>query len=199
MSEMQYQFPGVSAETKALVDTCGKNVLVFLYDCTTDTSRQIRSVQSIPIEVCDQIARAYQTFAEGEEDYGLFEKHSLDLLGLKAQECSVSDDRISAAMAYIRAMAPEKMTCRQAAEAAYLSQGRFSHLFKEQTGMTFAAYLIYQRIMYAYGAVFRGTSITDAALQAGFSGSAHFADINRRLFGLPMSSIMRDLVLKKIG
>ena len=26
MSEMQYQVPGVSAETKALVDACGKNI-----------------------------------------------------------------------------------------------------------------------------------------------------------------------------
>ena len=101
-------------------------------------------------------------------------------------------------MAYIRARAPEPVSCKEAADAVFLSQGRFSHLFKEQVGMTFAAYLIYQRILYVYAGVLQGKSITAAALDAGFSSSAHFADVNRRVFGTSISSITRDLTFTKL-
>jgi len=65
-------------------------------------------------------------------------------------------------------------------------------------GMTFAAYRIYQRIMYVYSRMLRGASITEAALEAGFSSSAHFADVNRRVFGISASAITRDLVFCKV-
>ena len=64
--------------------------------------------------------------------------------------------------------------------------------------MTFAAYLIYQRIMYVYAQMFRGKTITEAALEAGFSSSAHFADVNRRVFGLAATTITHDLIFTKV-
>lgn len=64
--------------------------------------------------------------------------------------------------------------------------------------MTFAAYLIYQRIMYVYTQMLRDRSITEAALEAGFSSSAHFADVNRRVFGISASTIVHDLEFTKV-
>ncbi|MBR5590704.1 MAG: helix-turn-helix transcriptional regulator, partial [Anaerotignum sp.] len=97
-----------------------------------------------------------------------------------------------------RREASEKITCRDVAEAVFLSESRFSHLFKEQVGMTFSAYLIYQRIMKVYTQVLDGKSITEAALAAGFSGSSHFADVNRRVFGLSARNITEDMIFKKV-
>ena len=71
-------------------------------------------------------------------------------------------------------------------------------MFKEQVGMTFASYLIYQRVMYVYTKTLQGKTITEAAMEAGFSSSAHFADVNRRVFGLSASTITHDLVFVKV-
>ena len=65
-------------------------------------------------------------------------------------------------------------------------------------GMTFSAYLIYQRIMKVYAEVIHGKSVTEAALDAGFSSSAHFADVNRRVFGISVRNLSQDLTYTKI-
>ena len=63
--------------------------------------------------------------------------------------------------------------------------------------MTFAAYLIYQRIMKTYAEIINGKSITKASIEAGFSSSAHFAETNKKIFGLAASMIKKNLVLLK--
>ena len=65
--------------------------------------------------------------------------------------------------------------------------------------MTFAAYLIYQRVVKTYTDMINGKSITDASLDAGFSSSAHFAEINKRLFGLSASIVKKNLEFYKIA
>ena len=179
------------------VVTNGSKVLVFLCDCTTNVARQIGEMQSLSEACCDEIAKLYAAF-EDTERYDLFESGVLHLLGITGAEGCVSDDRIVSAMEYIREMSPERISCREVAEAVHLSQGRFSHLFREQVGMTFASYLLYQRMMRVYAAVLAGASITDAALDAGFASSSHFADVNRRVFGLSASSITRNVVFTKV-
>jgi len=42
------------------------------------------------------------------------------------------------------------------------------------------------------------TGITEAAIDAGFYSSAHFADVNRRVFGISIRSISKDLQYIKV-
>jgi AraC-like DNA-binding protein len=180
------------------VDTQGNAVLVFLYDCTTEVAKQIREVTCIPGEICKEIVQLYADMESVSDSYYGFEKAVLSRLRITGAATNVTDDRIQTAMEFIRAKSTEKVTCRYVADAVHLSQSRFSHLFREQVGMTFAAYLIYQRIMYVYTQMLRGRSITEAALEAGFSSSAHFADVNRRVFGISASTITHDLEFIKV-
>lgn len=180
------------------VDTQGNTVLVFLYDCTTEVANQIGEVAYIPEKVCKEIAKLYADMESASDSYYELEKAVLYRLGITGAASNVADERIRAAMKFIRAKSTEKVTCQDVADAVHLSQSRFSHLFREQVGMTFAAYLIYQRIMYVYTQMLRGRSITEAALEAGFSSSAHFADINRRVFGISASTITQDLEFIKV-
>ena len=182
------------------IDTFGKEVLVFLYDCTSGTAKQIRNFQCIPEESCKIIAGLYDSLENPctAQQYRIFESSVLKQLGIRSVTSPACDQRILAAMAYIRSRACETVTCREVADAVCLSQGRFSHLFKEQAGMTFAAYRIYQRILYVYTAVLQGKSVTEAALDAEFSSSAHFADVNRRVFGTSIRSITQDLTFLKV-
>lgn len=180
------------------VDTCGNPVLVFLYDCTTEVAKKIREIGCIPEEACKEIARLYADWVEAADSYYGFERAVLSRLGITGAMANVTDERIRAAMKFIWAKSTEKVTCQEVADAVHLSQSRFSHLFREQVGMTFAAYLIYQRILDVYTRMLRGASITEAALEAGFSSSAHFADVNRRVFGISASTITHDLEFIKV-
>ena len=161
-------------------------------------AKQIREAACIPEEICKEIARLYADWVATTGSYDRFEKAVLSRLGITGAAAEVSDERIRAAMEFIRAKSMEKVTCQEVADAVHLSQSRFSHLFREQVGMTFAAYLIYQRILYVYTRTLRGRSITEAALEAGFSSSAHFADVNRRVFGISASTITQDLEFIKV-
>ena len=180
------------------VDTQGNAVLVFLYDCTTEVAKQIREVACIPEEICKEIVQLYADMESASDSYYRFEKTVLSWLGIIGAATNVTDERIQTAMKLIRTKSTEKVTCQDVADAVHLSQSRFSHLFREQAGMTFAAYLIYQRIMYVYTQTLQGKTITEAALEAGFSSSAHFADVNRRVFGLSASTITQNLIFTKV-
>ena len=182
------------------IDTHNSPAVVFLYDCATDVSKQISSVRVIPNKDCAEIARLYAVFEANatSDNYSRLNEYILNKLGLSCPAHCINDDRIISAIQYIRSTLCEKLSCQQVADYVHLSQSRFSHLFKEQVGMTFASFLIYQRLMYVYREVFSGRSITDAALDAGFSSSAHFADINRRVFGISASSISHNISFTKI-
>ena len=183
-----------------MVDTNENDVLVFVYDCTTSVAKQIHKIQRISKEACYHIAQCYNTFEQNcnSDAYSKFENKLLKQLNIVNFISSVEDERIICAMEYIRSAFKTKISCKEVAKVVSLSQGRFSHLFKEQVGMTFAAYLIYQRIMHVYYEIFHGKSITEAALEAGFSSSAHFADVNRRVFGISASNIIHNTVYIKV-
>ena len=178
------------------IDTKGKAVLVLLMDCTTKAAGAVSQCRTLPDAVCGKIFSEFQRIREG--DSGDFIRFCLNQAGIEYAGSRIHDPRILDAIRYIRCNLSEKLTCREVAEAVFLSQSRFSHLFKQQVGMTFAAYLVYQRLMYAYTQILLGKSITEAAISAGFSGSGHFADVNRRVFGLSASHITDNLIFSKM-
>lgn len=179
------------------IQTKHNQVLVFLYDSTSVVSKQLKDLRYLPDVVCDRILRKFHEYERKTCDYGCLECSLLESLEIRESKDSLPDSRIQSAMAYIRGHIPEPVTCREVADFVCLSQSRFSHLFSQQVGMTFAAYLIYQRLMHAYAGVIQGESLTEAAIGAGFSSSSHFADVNRRIFGLSASAITRDVVFVK--
>jgi len=63
------------------------------------------------------------------------------------------------------------------------------HLFVEQTGLPFRTYLLWRRLMRGLEAFASGASLTDAALGAGFSDSAHFSRTFRRMFGTAAAAL----------
>lgn len=185
--------------TSHSIDSHNHPVLVFLYDSTTRTAAGIREVRILPESECDRICRLFSEFEKDGSPlaYRSFENSLLAVLGLESGS-GVTDQRILTAMEKIRAGLSEPVSCRDVADAVFLSQSRFSHLFRQQVGMTFAAYLIYQRLLYVYTRILAGSSITEAALEAGFSSSTHFAEVNRRVFGLSASSITKNLEFIKV-
>ena len=190
----------IPAGARHKINTFDFESLVFLYDCNTFVSRQIKQIKIIPEEICTNIKELYCSLQENvnSDIYYKFENLCHAYMGIYCSDNITIDDRIKDAVAYIQTQVNDKLTCKSVAEQVYLSQGRFSHLFKENIGMTFSAYLIYQRLMSVYTQIIAGKSITEASLNAGFSSSAHYADVNRRIFGMSASSITQDLKFIKI-
>ena len=183
-------------------NTNRNRVLVFLFDNTTAVAEQISTLKEISNDAVDRIRDAYCAFENSDKSafsYSVFVGCVLDCTQIAIAKNIPFDERIERALTYIQSRLHERITCDDVAGHIFLSEGRFSHLFKEQVGMTFAAYLIYQRVIKTYTDMINGKSITDASLDAGFSSSAHFAEINKRLFGLSASVIKKDLQFYKIA
>jgi len=70
-----------------------------------------------------------------------------------------------------------------------LSAGRARHLFVEETGLPFRTYLLWRRLMRAAELFSAGSSLTDAAQDAGFSDSSHLSRTFRRMFGITADSL----------
>ena len=183
-------------------NTDKNKVLIFLFDNTTAIANQIKTLAILSDESVDEIIKAYYCFENGDKSnssYREFIKCVYKCANLSVVENIIMDKRVQSALTYIQSNLHEPITCSDVANYIFLSEGRFSHLFKEQVGMTFSAYLIYQRIMKTYTEIINGKSITEASIEAGFCSSTHFAETNKRIFGLSASAIKKELIFYKIA
>jgi AraC-like DNA-binding protein len=99
------------------------------------------------------------------------------------------DARVRRMIDYAAAHLDNPISLSSAADIAGLSPSRARHLFVEQTGLPFRTYLLWLRITRAVGLFSGGSSLTEAAHEAGFADSAHFSRTFRRMFGLPAAAL----------
>lgn len=94
------------------------------------------------------------------------------------------DRRIDAVIVGIDARLDQVVGAAQLAAAAGMSVSHFQHRFRAHTGLAVRPYLRWRRLLQAVRAVTAGSSLTEAALQAGFADAAHFTRTMRRHFGI---------------
>ena len=75
--------------------------------------------------------------------------------------------------------------------AAALSPSRFRHLFVQETGAAFRAYVLWLRLNVAIECSMAGGSWTAAAHEAGFADSAHLTRTFKRMFGMNPATLVR--------
>ncbi|MGI4993477.1 helix-turn-helix domain-containing protein [Halobacteriovorax sp. GFR7] len=73
-----------------------------------------------------------------------------------------------------------------------LSESRLLHLFKDEVGVTFRKYILWQKLKRAVEVQVEGRSITDIAIAAGFSDSAHFSKFFKQSFGLSPKEVFKN-------
>ena len=98
------------------------------------------------------------------------------------------DERIADAIGYIDDLETKRVAAGELAEQIALSESRFLHLFKSETHITVRKYLMWRRAVDAALMVVQGFTITEAAHAAGFTDSAHFANVFKQIFGLTLSA-----------
>ncbi len=79
---------------------------------------------------------------------------------------------------------------QEAAELACLSPSRFRARFDAEVGLPFRRYRLWRRMALVMRAISEGKSLTAAALEAGFSSSAHLSSSFKRMFGLSASEVI---------
>ncbi len=113
----------------------------------------------------------------------------MDVATRAAQEV---DARVARALDYIRSRVCTPVSLADASAAAALSPSRFRHLFVQETGTSFRAYLLWLRINVAIEAAMAGASWTQAAHEAGFADSSHLTRTHKRMFGIGPTAIRHE-------
>lgn len=111
------------------------------------------------------------------------------LSGSIPETATPADERIARALQLVRKWLGDAIPLGKIAEAVRLSPDRFRHLFVQQTGVSFRAYVLWQRLERSLVAYVGGESLTDAAQTGGFADSAHFSRTFRRMFGIAPASV----------
>lgn len=73
---------------------------------------------------------------------------------------------------------------KEIAEIACLSPTRISHLFKNETGISFKQFLLHSKLIRALKAIYLNQNLTNAAHSGGFSDQAHFTRTYLKTFGI---------------
>ena len=119
-------------------------------------------------------------------------KFFIEQLSGKFSPPSDIDQRLRNVIAVINNALPEKITLKELAAEAFLSESRLIHLFKEQIGIPIRVYILWNRLIHAVFAVVNGATMTEAAYTAGFADSAHFSRIFARMLGTAPTGLLKN-------
>lgn len=107
------------------------------------------------------------------------------------------DFRIAKALEWIAANPGERAEGAFLASMVHLSESRFTHLFRQQTGLPLSRYLLWLRLFDGVAAVARGDNMTRAAHRAGFADLAHMSRSFRSTFGVVPSELHKMTIAFK--
>ncbi len=102
------------------------------------------------------------------------------------------DLRIQRVLTHLKTPLPQRISAREMASLANLSESRFLHLFSKNTGLPLRRYILWRRLITAIQAITEGNDLTGAAHLGGFSDSAHFTRTFRQTFGLSPSRLFKS-------
>lgn len=103
------------------------------------------------------------------------------------------DPRVVQTLQRIREDIALNVAITELAEAVNLSEAHLSQCFKKQTGVALRRYRLWHRVFRTAIAVQQGKSLTEGALAAGFTDSAHFAHTFQSLFGFAPSQLFANV------
>ncbi|MDX1874451.1 helix-turn-helix domain-containing protein [Mycolicibacterium sp. 120266] len=100
------------------------------------------------------------------------------------------DPRIELVAKQIRDDPGTQSSAGELAAAAGLSESRFLHLFRQETGSSLRRYRLWSRLIRAGAELAAGHSLTTAAVEAGFASPSHLADRFKTTFGLSATQLL---------
>ena len=116
--------------------------------------------------------------------------YQISNLILNENHLSQEDPRIKSSIRYMSLHYAEPLTIDRMAEQFHLHPVYYGSLFREAMGMTFKQYLISLRLNYAENMLKSGEySVSEVALQCGFSDIFYFSKLFKEKKGIPPSGM----------
>jgi AraC-like DNA-binding protein len=104
------------------------------------------------------------------------------------------DARVVHSLQLIHEDPAARLSLATLARHARLSPSRFAALFKQATGVPVRRYKLWVAMGAAVRSMQRGSTLTAASMDAGFSSPAHFSSAYRQMFGMEPSRLLRTTV-----
>lgn len=216
-SDFEIEVQGESISTAGIVlnsnvshrlQVSGQPLVLLLIDSTSRMATAFkqymgkRDYASFPEELSKEVAEHIKTrlpLIHDAETYSLFLQELMMLFHLDYTQPVITDSRIKELIQHMKDCTDSELSIRNYAEQFGLSSSRLSHLFKENTGISLSGYLVLHKLQKACYLIFQGTSITEAAMAAGFDTPSHFANTSKRLLGMTAKDIRKDSVFLQVS
>ncbi|MDO5521518.1 MAG: AraC family transcriptional regulator [bacterium] len=152
---------------------------------------QQRSYQVLSEQLVERMVKVYQKW---KEQPVRLDQELLRICHLQRIEKVEYDTRVAEAIQQLEKLPSiEPGIYDQLSNRACLSKSRFSHLFKEQTGMTLHSYIAFLKFEKTFEYIKKGDTITMACMAAGFDSSSHCAATSKRMFGISIREFHKSL------
>ncbi|MCG8671832.1 MAG: AraC family transcriptional regulator [Pseudomonadales bacterium] len=109
------------------------------------------------------------------------------------------DHRVEAAIQLIKRSYKENLSVEEVAASVGLSVPRLSQLFKQVTGIPIRRFRLWYRIFATAEKLSLGFSLTDAALDSGFSDYSQMCRVFKELTGSKPSAVKRSVELRPMA
>jgi AraC-like DNA-binding protein len=100
------------------------------------------------------------------------------------------DSRVAKVVEKIKQTADDNLSVDDLASLVNLSVPRLVQIFKKQTGVPMRRYRLWHRLFITAVEMAAGGNLTEAAMNAGFTDSAHFSHTFKAMFGMAPTTIL---------
>jgi AraC-like DNA-binding protein len=146
----------------------------------------ITSITDFTHPILNHLMRLGLNFIEGTIDFKKLILEIKCLLEIFACECETGnhfkDQRINTAIKYLEANFERIISLNEIAKKCFLSESRFLHLFKENTGITYRKAQQWHKVSKSFN-MLKNQNLTKTAHQFGFTDSAHYSKVFKETFG----------------
>lgn len=186
----------------------GHPLLMLLMDSTSDLAASFKRFIGtnkyglIPADLAkagSEFARNHLKDVKDGTSYLTFLEQLLERLGSHYTQPAIDDERIGELIQLIKECTGSDHSVGLYAGQIGLSDSRLSHLFKANTGISLSGYILLHKLQKACYLIFKGVSITDAAMAAGFDSPSHFASASKKLLGMTAKDIRKDSVFLQVS
>jgi AraC-like DNA-binding protein len=185
----------VAPNVEQQLDARGARIAILQIDPESDEFARIAhrfaSEPSVPLPgtILSSLRRRFGAFADTSRDAFEIWSGAIDALSEGILPRAPIDPRIRRALGIIKSDFLSPPPAAKLAASVGLSPGRLIHLFTEQMGLPIRRYVLWLRLRDVVFSLVSGSSLTEAAHQAGFSDSPHLSRTFRGMFGFPPSAI----------
>lgn len=162
---------------------------------------QKNEMSGIPVETIEKLKASFRSPPDVETAEKVYDEVMREA-GFFRQQSTLMDERIRKCLDYIDTHSSESLSMEKICHDLHISESTFSHLFSKEVGIPFRRYLIWKRLKNAvYYFINADCSLTEAALEAGFTDQPHFTKSFKEIFGVQPSYIFgkKLKLLKRIN